>query len=104
MLLQTWAKRSQFTYAGSVLTGTEITYGSGSKATVSDRQYSSMLAYFSKKEVPVGTSRNDPPEGSLGQWLRGKVTPTAIAPYVGPILVLEGYAVVGAKPDRIKFL
>ncbi len=104
MLLQTWAKRGQFTYTGSVPTGTEIRYGNSSKVTVSDRQYSALLAHFSKKEVSVGTSRTDPPKGSLGQWLRANVTPTAVASYVGPILVREGHAVVGTKPDRIKFL
>jgi hypothetical protein len=104
MLLQTWAKRRQFTYTGSVPTGTEIQYGNGSKATVSDQQYLLLLTHFSKKEVPIGTSRSDPPKGSLGRWLRANVTPTAIASYVGPILVWEGYAIVGAKPDRIRFL
>jgi len=103
MTLRTWAKRSKFTYVGSVETGTEIRFGKASKATVSDKHYGALLAHFSKREVPIGTSRTDPPKGSLGEWLISTVTPTAIASYVGPILISEGYATRGVRPDLIKF-
>jgi hypothetical protein len=42
--------------------------------------------------VPRGTSRTELPPDSIGAGLRENVTQAAIASYVGPILVLEGYA------------
>jgi hypothetical protein len=42
--------------------------------------------------IDIGTSRTSPPDGSLGQWLQQNVTKTAIACYVGPILVEGRYA------------
>jgi len=45
--------------------------------------------------VPIGTSRNDPPAGSVGERLQEHVTKTAIASYVGAILVDEGF------PERL---
>ena len=47
----------------------------------------------------MGTSRTEPPEDSIGAWLLMNVTPVAIASYVGPILVLEGYARRVGKHD-----
>jgi hypothetical protein len=88
----TWGERSTFDYSGSVVTGTEITYGRGHVIQVSAAQYSDLRRHFLNQVVPVGTSRTAPPSGSLGAWLQANVTPTAIASYVAPILVLEGYA------------
>src|SRR5271157_337702 len=88
--LPTWGGKSAFKYSGSVTTGTEIQYGEGfrSKASVSEKQYSALRINFSKREVSIGTSRN-PPTGSVGEWLMQNVTHTAIASYVGPILISE---------------
>jgi len=85
--LPTWGGKSAFNYSGSVTTGTETQYGRGfcSKASVSAKQYSALRTNFSKREVPIGTSRN-PPTGSVEEWLMQNVTHTAIASYVGPIL------------------
>ena len=41
-------------------------------------------------------------EGSVGEWLQNNVTKTAIASYVGAILIHEGYAVKG-KGAEIEF-
>ena len=101
--LDTWAGRSSFRYEGSVAQGTTIHYGTGYTAAVSDHQFRRLLAHFSGRTVPIGTSRDNPPAGSVGAWLQDNVTPTAIASYVGPILLSEGYAEkVGRSDIRFK--
>ena len=89
--LMTWAGRSKFSYNGSVKEGTEIIYGKGFTAKVSSEQYAKLLGFFSGKVVDIGTSRDTAPRGSLGAWLKANVTKTAIASYVGPILIQEGF-------------
>jgi len=48
---------------------------------------------------PMGTSRTEPSPDSIGAWLRENITQGAIASYVGPILVLGGYARLIRKSD-----
>jgi hypothetical protein len=88
----TWGGRSTFEYDGSVTVGTRIRYGEGNAISVSADQYAALRHHFHGKTVPVGLSRTDRPLDSLGDWLRDNVTATAIAAYVAPILILEGYA------------
>ena len=90
--LLTWGGRSTFSYAGSVRVGTNITYGSGFTIFISSNDYQRLLDHFKGRRVPCGTSRTNPPRGSLGEWLMGNVTRTAIASYVGAILVHEDFA------------
>ena len=98
----TWGRRSTFDYAGSVPTGTDITYGQGHTVHVTAAEYAAIRHHFLNRVVPVGTSRTDAPNDSLGAWLQANVTPTAIASYVAPILILEGYAVrVGASKIKV---
>ena len=99
---KTWAGRSHFDYTGSVEIGTDIVYGQGWKVRVDAQQYNALRHHFLNRITPVGTSRTDPPEDSLGTWLQANVTRTAIASYVASILVLEGYAErVGIHDIRI---
>jgi hypothetical protein len=102
--LSTWRDRSKFRYTGSVASGTEIHYGSGfrNRKTVDARSYVALLAAFAGKETSIGTSRTVSPEGSVGAWLRKNVTQTALASYVGPILLHERYAIRGMGEDQIK--
>ena len=101
--LPTWAKKSRFQYTGTVQTGTTITYGKGFRVKISGSDYSRLISFFSGSTVEIGTSRTNPPNGSLGKWLQSNVTKTAIASYVGPILINEGYAEkVGESKIRIK--
>ena len=74
--------------------GTEIFYGKGFKyrVKVTSDHYSALIEQFSGNTVDIGTSRDNPPAGSLGMWLQNNVIRTAIASYVGPILIREGYA------------
>ncbi len=87
----TWGGRSKFNYTGDVQTGTKITFGRGQVRSVSAAQYEALRQHFLNQVVQVSTPREGT-EG-LGEWLRLNVTTTALASYVAPILVLEGYAV-----------
>ena len=101
--LTTWGERSQFSYLGSVTQGTAITYGKGFSVTVSAGEYHALLTHFQGQTVDIGTSHDNPPHGSVGEWLRMHVTKTGIASYIGAILVSEGYARKAGGP-RITFL
>jgi hypothetical protein len=62
-----------------------------------------MINFFSGNVVDIGTSRDIAPKGSLGEWLQENVTKTAIASYVGPILIKEGFAEkIGQSQIRVK--
>ncbi len=92
--LRTWRPENNiiFSYIGSITQGTTITYGAGRQFTISKHQYKALLDHFQGQTVNIGTSRDNPPPGSVGEWLQLNVTKTAIASYVGPILIDEGYA------------
>ena len=101
-ILSTWAGRSRFEYTGSVAAGTEIRYGQQPYLQrISGELYARLLAHFSGAVVDIGTSFDNPPAGSVGEWLQANVTKTAMASYVGPILLEEGYAerVAGARSE-----
>ena len=92
--LPTWAGRSLFVYDSSAAGGTTIHFGKGFAHTIhmTGNQYALLLQHFRGRSVPIGTSRDNPPPESVGEWLQAKVTKVAIASYVGPILIAEGYA------------
>lgn len=93
--LRTWGGKTNFEYEGDPLsTGTVIYYGKDCKykVKVSEAQYLALIARFSGQSVPAGTSRDNPPSNSLGYWLQEKVTKTALASYIGSILVNHGLA------------
>jgi hypothetical protein len=104
--LQTWAGRSEFEYEGSVTMGTRIHYGRKPwTAHMSAEQYRALLNHFRHNVADMGTSRDNPPTGSVGAWLQENVTKTAIASYVGPILLSEGLASrVPGEPSKIRFV
>jgi len=83
-----------FCYSGSVKDGTIIHYGSGNKAQEFAAQYQALLDQFGGREVDIGTSRDKATDESVRKWLQEHVTKTAIASYVGPVLLNEGYAFV----------
>jgi len=100
--LPTWRGRSEFSYQGSVRGGTEILYGKNGRAFVTAQQYEDLLQEFLGRTVPLGTHGWKAPPGSIGNWLCTHVTSSAIACYVGPILLHEGYARRGFKPHLIR--
>jgi hypothetical protein len=101
--LMTWRKKSCFCYSGSIKDGTSIRYGSGYPVQVTASQYQALLNHFKGREVDIGTSRDKATDESVGKWLQQNVTKTAIASYVGPILIAEGYAEKGSTPSKIRF-
>jgi len=101
--LETWGGRSSFHYSGSVKRGTQIFYGDKPfRYLVTANDYEDLLEHFGDQTVSCGTSRMEPPKGSLGEWLQRNVCKTALASYVGSILVKEGYA--RKRGDLIEFL
>jgi len=100
--LKTWDGRSTFSFRGTVKEGNRIFYGSSRATTVTSVDYANLLKHFSGRIVDCGTSRTNPQLGSLGEWLQENVTKTAIASYVGAILVSEGYA--RKLKSKIEFL
>ncbi|MDD0974007.1 hypothetical protein [Pseudomonas fontis] len=101
----TWANRSTFDYTGSVLTGTDIRYGRNLQHSqhVSAAEYAALRQHFLDREVAIGTSRTAPANDSIGAWLQAEVSRTALASYVGPILLLEGFAQRTA-PSQIRVI
>ena len=82
--------------------GTIIFYGSGYSKFLTAAIYEKMLRHFIGRIVDCGTSRTNPQKGSLGEWLTENVSKTALASYVGAILVREGYSVKRGR--RMEFL
>lgn len=92
--LPTWAHLSKFMYSGSLKEGVTIKCGKAFRFTqrIKAKQFRHLLDCFRGRTVSIGTSRTTPPPGSVGEWLQANVTKTAIASYVGPILIKENYA------------
>lgn len=88
----TWAKKSEFTYDGNVAIGTRIYFGSKGSVEITKQKYEKLLNQYSNRTIEIGTSRDNAPNQSLGNWLQNNVSKTAIASYVGSILLSEGYA------------
>jgi hypothetical protein len=102
MELKTITKLKPFSYSGSISTGTRITFGKGFTVEVSKDDYVKLLNEFIDKTVPIGASRTSPQENSLGFWIMKNVNKTAVASYVAPILIHEGYAVL-TNDKRLNF-
>lgn len=90
--LHTLPKKKSFKYQGSLAGGLTLYFGTSRKEKVSQQQCRHLLEKFKGDTILVGRSFNNPPPGSLGEWLIENVTKRAIASYVAPILVEEGYA------------
>lgn len=90
--LPTWAEGSTFTYDGNVGIGTRIYFGKDGCIDITKQQYQSLLNEYGGMTVNIGTSRDKASTQSLGYWVQENITKTAIASYVGRILLEEGYA------------
>jgi hypothetical protein len=101
--LKTLSRNRSFRYKGSVKEGTTIFFGQDRVEVIRVDQYKKMLATFTGKRVPIGTSFNNPGAGSLGAWLQSNVTKRAIASYVAPILIKEDYACIPGE-DKTEIL
>lgn len=103
--LPTWTGRSTFEYDRASDGSITLHYGKGCVycVRVPGAKLQQLLSTFAGREVPIGTSKTDPPKSSLGFWLQQNVTKTAIASYVGPLLIKLGYAQRGSRADLIRF-
>ena len=92
--LTTWSGKATFEYTGSIASGIHINFGreGKNKATLSEQQCQALLNEFKGRTISMGSSRDKVISGSIGEWLNVNVTKTAIASYICPILVAEGYA------------
>lgn len=90
--LKTKARGVTFLYEPTADGGFWISYGHNREKIVSGADVRRLLSHFGGQQVALGTSHDNPPPGSVGAWLQAEVTPVAIASYLGPILVREGYA------------
>jgi len=99
----TWAGTSSFGYEGLPGQDTIIFFGRMGRRQVSSQQYVELFSHFRGRTVDLGTSRTSPPPGSVGAWLKQHVTKTAIASYLGPILVEAGWASRTDAPSEIRF-
>lgn len=93
MPITTWGGRATFEYEGCVQTGTEIFFGTDSQATITAQQWQLLRKHFLGRVVEIGTSRDNPPTGSMGEWFYQNIHSQALMSYVGVILVRECYAV-----------
>lgn len=101
MPILTWGEESTFDYEGCVATGTLIRFGQGLERTVSAEQWQALRNQFLGREIEIGTSQDQPPVGSMGEWFYANIHNQALMSYVGPILLREGYA-VREGPTRLR--
>jgi len=90
--LETGARGARFSYEKTADGDLCIEFGRGHRMTVPAEDYQRLIRHFRGRHVQLGTSRDNPPRRSAGEWLQQNVTKTAIASYIGPILVYEGHA------------
>jgi hypothetical protein len=93
--LRTLARGSLFHYDGTFTDGFSIHMGRGHRAVVTANTLEQLIAHFSRQPhpVPIGASRTQPPEGSLGAWLIAhRSGASQVASYLAAILVQEGHA------------
>jgi hypothetical protein len=93
MPIATWGGRSTFEYNGCIEAGTEIFFGTNQHTTVTAHQWQLLRRHFLGRVVEIGTSRDNPPQGSMGEWSLQNISNQALMSYVGVILVREFYAV-----------
>lgn len=79
-----------------------IYFGKNGVIEVTKEQYQSLLDIYAGMTINIVTSRNKASTNSLVYWLQNNITKTAIASYVGKILVQEGYA-QNVEGSMIKF-
>jgi len=102
--IPTWGERSKFNYSGSVTEGTKIVFKNGVVLEFSKEKYEKLLSFFSGKNVNIGTSRTDPPEGSLGKWIELNMRKMGTTSFIGAIMLSEGYAIKTKNRAEIKFI
>jgi hypothetical protein len=83
--MKTRVRGAQFSYEKTADGDVRIEYGRGRRKVITAEDLQRLLRRFRG-------SQDRPPAGSVGAWLQQNATKVAIASYIGPILVHEGYA------------
>lgn len=88
-IAHTLARGVEFRYDGNPELGTSIEFGDGYTCNMTVEEYSALRNAFPQGSiVRVGASRTNPPEASLGAWLKANIhEQRSIASYVAAILV-----------------
>ena len=88
--LKTRSKGKPFWYERTPDNKIRIIFGQDRKTAIPVQKYESMIRAFRGKEVELRPTRGIPKAGSVEAWVRlNNITKTAIASYLGPILVHE---------------
>ncbi len=66
MPILTWGGMSTFEYDGSIETGTEIHFGENQTQEITEQQWQNLRRQLIGQVVEIGTSRDNPPQGSMG--------------------------------------
>lgn len=99
-LLRTQSRNRPFSYERLADGRIRLRYGQGFETRIAAMDIERLLTVFQGQTVLLGTSRDYPPEGSIGAWLQQNVTKTAVAAYLGPVLVHEGLAAWGPRSGK----
>ena len=99
-----WSGLREFRCEGSVPKGITFHTGVGFSHpySLNATELHQILTEFSGREVKIGTHRTAPPDGSIGDWIKGRFKLGGIMSYLGVVLVEEGYAERCSKLDRIR--
>lgn len=85
------AKRTEFSYSGSVLSGVAIHYNEGN-VSIPARLFEVILENFRGQAIPGGFSMTSPTHGGLGEWVQNNSTLSPRhASHIAAILVHEGF-------------
>lgn len=102
--LNTIAKSEPFQYRADASGYRFLVGKSNSKLFLPESFIQELVTDYSGQELAIGCSRDQPKEGSLGAMLKDKVSATAMASYVAPLLVHLGFATQGASTRTIHIL
>ena len=91
--LKTRAKSAKFSYERTLDGTIRIEYGNQREISITESDYQRLIVAFKGQRASLGASRTLPPRGSVGEWLQQHVTRTAIASYIGAILIHENRAI-----------
>ena len=102
--LNTIARSEPFQYREDASGYRFLVGKSNSKLFLPDSFIRELVTEYSGQELAIGCSRDQPKEGSLGAMLKDKVSATAMASYVAPLLVHLGFATEGSSTKTIRIL
>lgn len=101
--LYTLARKRPFHYIGTICEGLTIYFGTDREKRIEKEKFEQLLEEFKGRTVLIGTSFDNPPTNSLGEWLLKNVSKRALASYIAPILINEGFAMQSDEKMELVF-